>query len=170
VYGKPWSKLMNEPIELTPIIMNKLGKAVLDGVRWEIKRALALAANLGGRGQPRPLPNSPSFVESFQYRIAGSRTVEIITDWPFAKAWEEGKEPYEMSWLNRAETPVVPIITTSGEVILRAAPLTTEKAWIHPGFAKYSFLAKGIKRGRASATTIIRDEVILPLLKGGDPL
>jgi hypothetical protein len=171
VYGTPWSKLAGQPIELTPEIMNKLGKAVLEGVQWEIRRALALAANLGGRGQPVPLPGSPRFLESFQYKIAGAKTVEILTSWPFAKVWEEGKPPYTMGWLNRESIQKpIPIITSSGETILRMAPLSTDKAWIHPGFARYSFLAKGVKRGREAAAAIIRTEVILPTLKEADPL
>ena len=134
----------------------------------DAKRAVAIAANLKGRGKPIPLPNSATFIESFQYKIVGARTVEVSTNWPFAKAWEDGKEPYEMKWLNRTQTPIVPIITSSGETILRTAPLTTEKAWVHPGFAKYSFLAKGVKRGREAAAKIVRDEVVLPMLEKMD--
>jgi hypothetical protein len=170
VYATPWSKLAGQKVEITPVVMQKLGQAVLDGVRHEIRRTIALANALSGKGQPIPLPNSTEFVESFQFKIRGSKTVEIETNWPFAKVWEDGKEPYEMTWLQQPKVKVVPIITTSGETILRTAPLQTENAWIHPGFAKYGFLQKGIKRGREKAAEIIRDEVILPLLKGKSPI
>ena len=170
VYGTPWSKLAGQKVEITPVIMQKLGEAVLEGVRYEVRRAVALAANVGGRGRPIPLPSSSEFVESFQFKIRGSRTVEISTNWPFAKAWEEGKEPYEMTWLKQPKVKVVPIITSSGETILRTAPLQTDNAWIHPGFARYNFLAKGVKRGRENAAAIVREEVILPMLKQTSPL
>ena len=169
VYAKPWTKLVGQKIEITPVIMQKLGTAVLEGVRYEIRRTIALAAAVKGRGNPTTMPVSPGFIESFQFKISGSRTVEITTNWPFAKAFEEGKDPYEMTWLQQPKVKVVPIITSTGETILRTAPLQTEKAWIHPGFAKYNFLAKGVKRGRENAAKIIRDELVLPLLKGASP-
>jgi len=170
VYATPWSKLAGQKVEITPAVMEKLGKAVLEGVRYEIRRAIALATNAGGRGQPIPLPNSAEFVESFQFKIRGAKTVEIVTNWPFAKAWEDGTEPFEMTWLKQPKVKVVPIITHSGETILRTAPLQNEKAWIHPGFAKYNFLARGVKRGRENAAEIVRKEVILPLLQNSSPL
>jgi hypothetical protein len=170
MYATPWSKMAGQKVEITPRIMQLLGQAVLDGVRQEVRRAVALGANLKGRGKPQPLPNSAEFVESFQFRISGARTVEIVTNWPFAKAWEEGKEPYEMKWLMQPKVKIVPIITSTGETILRTAPLQTEMAWIHPGFAKYNFLSKGIARGRKKAATIVREQVIIPMLKNSSPL
>ena len=170
VYGTPWSKLAGQTVEINPRIMQLLGKAVLKGVQDEVRRAVALAANLKGKGKPQPLPQSAEFIESFQFRIRGSRTVEIVTNWPFAKAWEEGKEPYEMKWLMQPKVKIVPIITSTGETILRTAPLQTEQAWIHPGFAKYNFLSKGITRGRKNAADIVREQVIIPLLMKSSPL
>lgn len=170
VYGTPWSKLAGKKVEVTPVVMQKLADAVLEGVRYEIRRALALGANVGGRGRPIPLPNAAGFLESFQVKIRGAKTVEVSTNWPFAKAWDEGKEAFEMTWLKQPKVKVVPIITSSGETILRTAPLQTENAWIHPGFAKYNFLSKGIARGRKNAADIVREELILPLLKQSSPL
>ena len=170
VYATPWSKLTGQKVQITPVIMQRLGDAVLKGVKTEIRRAVAMAANAGGRGKPIPLPNSSEFVESFQFKIRGAKTVEIVTNWPFAKAWEDGKEPYEMTWLKQPKVKIVPIITHEGQTILRTAPLQTEDAWIHPGFARYNFLSKGIKRGRENAAEIVRNEIILPLLKKSSPL
>lgn len=170
VYGTPWSKLAGKSVEVTPLVMQKLADAVLEGVRYEIRRSLALGANVGGRGRPIPLPDSSGFLESFQVKIRGSKTVEVSTNWPFAKSWDEGKESFEMTWLKQPKVKIVPIITSTGETILRTAPLQTEDAWIHPGFAKYNFLSKGIARGRKNAANIVRDELILPLLKKSSPL
>jgi hypothetical protein len=170
VYATPWSKLAGQKLEVTPVVMQMLGKAVLEGVRHEIRRTVALANSVKGRGNAIPLPNSVEFIESFQFKIVGAKTVAISTDWPFAKVWEEGKEPYEMTWLKQPKVKVVPIITSTGETILRTAPLQTDKAWIHPGFARYGFLQKGIKRGREEAALIVRNEIILPMLKKSSPL
>ena len=170
VYATPWSKLTGQKVEITPAIMLKLGQACLDGVKYEVRRAVALAANAGGRGKPIPLPNSQEFVESFQFKIRGNKTVEILTNWPFAKAWEDGTEPFEMTWLKQPKVKVVPIITHQGETILRTAPLQTEKAWIHPGFARYNFLSKGLQRGRENAAEIVRQEIVIPLLMKTSPL
>ena len=111
VYGTPWAKMAGMKVDITPAVMQMLGKAVLEGVQYEIRRAIAISGGMKGRGKPVPMPNSKAFVESFQFKIVGNRTVEISSNWPFAKAWEEGKEPYEMTWLKRPKVHVVPTLT-----------------------------------------------------------
>jgi hypothetical protein len=193
VYGKPWSKLVGQKVDLTPEVMNTVGRIILESVQFEVRKAAALASGLKGRGKPVPMPTSSSFVESFEYRILGSRTIEVVSDWPYAKVWEEGKKPYPMTWLTglgaaggygedkapfKTKKPgkvlaskyAIPIITASGEVIIRYAPFKTEDAWIHPGFAKYGFLQKGIRKGRIKAAEYIIKAAVIPLLENADPL
>ena len=193
VYGKPWSKLVGQKVELTPLVMDVVGGIILDSVKFEVRKAAALAAGVRGRGKPVPMPTSSGFVESFDYRILGSRTIEVVSDWPYAKVWEEGKKPYPMTWLTGlgaaggfgedkapfkekkpgkplASKYAIPIITAQGEVIIRYAPFKTEDAWIHPGFAKYGFLQKGIRKGRLKAAEYIIKTSVIPLLENADPL
>lgn len=49
----------------------------------------------------------------------------------------------------RASNPlIVPLRDRSGDVIFRTAPLTTDSAWIHPGFAKHNFVNRAFERAR----------------------
>ena len=59
-----------------------------------------------------------------------------------------------MTWLTQAAgIGVVPIQTPDGNTIMRWAPKTTAEAWIHPGFKRYTFLDRGVKKGREKAAT-----------------
>ena len=193
VYGKPWSKLVGQKVDITPEVMHKVGEIILLSVRAEIRKQVALSAGLRGRGQPVPMPRSKAFQESFGYQLRGSRTIEITSKWPYAGVWEEGKKPYPMTWLTGlgaaggfgedkkpflnkkpgkvlASKYAIPIVTEDGSVIIRFAPFKTEDAWIHPGFAKYGFLQKGIRRGRILAANYIIKTSVIPLLEEADPL
>jgi len=186
VYGKPWSKLVGEKVDLTPEVMNQVGVIILDSVKSEIIKAAAMARGVRGRGEPVPIPNTNEFKDSFEYSLRGARTIEISSDWPYAEVWEEGKDPYPMTWLTgraagaepfpqrpgkvQSSKYAVPIVTATGKVIIRYAPFTTQDAWIHPGFARYGFLQKGIKKGRLKAAEYIIKAAVIPLLEQSDPL
>lgn len=45
---------------------------------------------------------------------------------------------------------IVPLEGPGGTVIFRMAPLKTSEAWIHPGIAKFTFLRRGIEKGKKS--------------------
>lgn len=122
------------------------------------------------QGQPEGLPTSESFFESFGYRIKGASTVEITSTWPWVEAHIEGRPSYFMRWLTRSNgVHRVPMVQSNGTVLVRTAPLTTANAWIHPGFARHTFLARGIKRGREYAAKMVTQKA-LEMLRQGDPL
>jgi hypothetical protein len=95
-------------------------------------------------------------------RISGQSTIEITSTWPTAtahttdannpnlldnkKAGETGR--FEMKWLTRPKVPYAQIMTSKGEVIVRTTPLPSGKIWRHPGFKKYTFLERGLRKGR----------------------
>jgi len=171
VYGTPWSKLIGENIPLTPTLLRKAGDIILAAVLKELKKDMAKAANMGGRGKPVPLPNSKKFVDSFSSSVRGAKTIEIISDWPFAKQWETGKKPFPMTWLTQQKGVVrVPILSSTQTVIIRTAPFAVGGAWIHPGFAKYTFLQRGIRKGRGEAAKMLAKEAVIPLLAKNSPL
>jgi len=63
---------------------------------------------------------------------------------------------------------VVPVKTGGGTVVFRTAPLRTSSAWIHPGIAKFTFMERGIKKGRELCAQILGEEV-MQALSEGDP-
>ena len=171
IYGKPWSRLVGESIPITTPLLKKAGNIILKSVLKELKKDLAKSANMGGRGKPVPLPNSRRFVNSFSVSMRGRSTIEIESDWPHAEQWVKGRDPFPMGWLTQERGVVkVPILTSAGTVIIRTAPFNSNNAWIHPGFAKYTFLARGIRKGREEAARMLAEEALMPLLAQHSPL
>ena len=66
---------------------------------------------------------------------------------------------------------VVPLKTKDGMVVFRTAPLTFADAWIHPGIAKFTFLQRGIRKGRLACIDVLKgvlkDEVVKSLQEMG---
>lgn len=56
---------------------------------------------------------------------------------------------------------VVPLKADDGTVVFRMAPLKMKDAWVHPGIAKFNFMERGIKKGRAKVV-----EAVTKHLKG----
>jgi hypothetical protein len=168
VYGKPWSKLAQEPIRITPEVLDRLGRAIVDAIVLEAKKDLAKEGRTPP-GKPEGLPNTPRFFESFGYRISGGSTVEVTCSWPFIEQVTEGRKPFRMTWLTAARGgQVVPITTGPGVVIFRMVPPRLNDAWVHPGYAKHHFIRRGVEKGRAAMMEIITREAAATFLKG-DP-
>jgi hypothetical protein len=169
VYGKP---LLREgaSITMTPQMLKRAGEIILESVRAEIKKDMAKSAGIRGGGHPKPygsrtpvpIPNSKKFVDSFYYKIKGKSTIEIMSDWPTAEAHvgpiknrelenlpgnKKATQPFKMWWLTKPKVNAVPIVTPDGTVIIRATPESGD-AWIHPGFRRYSFIERGVRKGR----------------------
>jgi hypothetical protein len=170
VYGKPWSKMVGEPIEITQKILQRLGRALVRSVVAEAKRDLALQGRSPTpKGDPEGLPTTESFLRSFGYKVAGKSTVVITSTWPWIEQIKEGREPYKMTWLTRQRGVYrVPLVQSDGTVLVRMAPLTTQDAWIHPGFARHTFLERGVKKARKRMATILAQEVMDKMAEG-DP-
>jgi hypothetical protein len=170
VYGKPLLKPKSE-IKLTQDLIKKAGEIILEAVKQEIRKDMAKASGMGGGSyptpyanrEPVPIPNDAKFVDSFSYKIKGNSTIDIISNWPTAEAHvgdindrdvehpnpnKKGSGKFKMWWLVQPRVTSVPIITSTGEVIIRAAPMNLGDAWVHPGFARYSFVERGIKKGK----------------------
>jgi hypothetical protein len=169
VYGKPLIK-KGQKIAMTPSMLNRAGEIILESVKAEIRKDMAKSASMRGGGHPKPygsrnpvpIPNSKRFVDSFTYVIRGKSTIEIVSDWPTAEAHvgqiknreleklpqnKRATQPFKMWWLTRPKVNAIPIVTPNGEVIIRATP-EAGSAWIHPGFRRYSFIERGVKKGK----------------------
>jgi hypothetical protein len=167
VYGKPWSKMAGE-VPMSKEMLNRLGQALVDAVVVEAKKDLAKKGR-SAQGDPVNIPRGDSFFDSFGYQVSGRSTVVITSTWPWIDQHLEGRAPYRMEWLTREKGVTrVPLVQRDGTVLVRYAPLRTADAWIHPGFARYTFLERGIKKGREAMAEIVMDEV-MDMLASGDP-
>lgn len=54
---------------------------------------------------------------------------------------------------------VIPLETDAGTVIFRTAPLKMKDAWIHPGIAKFTFMERGVRKGREACAKRVRDYI-----------
>ena len=159
------------------------GKIILDCIKKEIKKDIAKATGMGGHGKPAPLPQTARFTDSFTVRVTGT-TIEITSTWPTAKAHTTPvrkknfldntrtgvTKPFEMTWLMRPKVPFARIVRQDGVVIVRTTPDPSkgDKPWIHPGFLRYTFLERGIRKGREKAVRALAEEIVAELLATHD--
>lgn len=163
-YGGAWAKLAGN-VKLDRKMLDRLGKALVDSVVLEAKKDFAKQGRKPG--QPEGIPDSKDFFSSFSYRIVGEKTVELVSDWPWAEQIIEGRDPYPMTWLTQqAGAGRVPLMQPDGTVMFRMAPLSTKDAWIHPGFARHTFLERGIRKGRDAMAKIILEDLKNKVLSG----
>ena len=175
VYGKPLLKRDAPNVTQMPLpMLKKAAEIILDSIKKEIMKDMAKTAGLRGRGKPVPLPDSRKFVDSFTYRVKGKSTIEITSDWPTASAHtatpgekEKQTKPYPMTWLTGPRVKTVPMVTQEGTVIFRSAPLTTSDAWIHPGFLRYTFIERGVKKGRVRVMEEMAEDILRLFLSEG---
>jgi hypothetical protein len=169
VYGKPWSKMAGD-IPMTKELLNRLGEALVESVVKEAKIDLA-KQGIPSRGKPAGIPNKDeSFFDSFSYQIVGKSTIEILSSWPWIEQLTEGRKPFKMWWLTHGQRMgrAVPLVQRDGTVLFRMAPLSLENAWIHPGFAKHTFVQRGVRKGREAMAQVMKEE-IWAMLQSGDP-
>ena len=167
VYGKPWSRLA-KGIELDRGTLQRLGRAIVRAVRLEAKLQQSRERNLKPN-DPEGLPQTGDFLKSFGYRIVGKSTIEVTSTWPFIEQIIEGRDPYPMVWLTKqAGIGIVPLTHEDGTVIFRSAPKQRADAWIHPGWARHTFIERGVRRGRRRMAEIIVEDVARQL-SAGDP-
>ena len=111
---------------------------------------------------------APSFLQSGKFRSAlgykiekDSRglfyfriTLKYNSRWKFINAYLNASQvpsPYKMRWLTRSqrkENLKIPIKDKkTGELVFRSIPLTTDKAWVHPGIKRFNWIDRGVKKG-----------------------
>lgn len=181
VYGTPIAKLAGVKVKLTRVQLQTSAEIILKAIKKEIKRDMALSAGIRPEGEPVRLPDTQRFVDSFKTRIRGQSTIEIYSDWPTASAHTtklkpgfventrpDKSAPMEMTWLMKPKVPLARIVTQGGQVIVRTTPLSKNQdgPWIHPGFRKYTFLERGLRKGRIEAAKAIAAEVIAQAFQG----
>lgn len=154
---------------VTKDMLNRLGEAMVESV---VKEARIDAAKRGIRqpGKPVGLPNDEDFFKSFSHQIKGKSTVAILSTWPLVKQYSEGRPPYEMTWITAQKLGgrPVPIMQRDGTVVFRMAPFRSGEYWIHPGFARHTFIERGIRKAKQAMAEIVVEE-FMDMLANGDP-
>ena len=183
VYGRPISKMAGASIDLTPDQISRTADILLEFIKKEIRRDMALSAGIRGKGEAVGLPQTRKFVDSFQVRVKGQSTIEIFSDWPTAEAHTtklkpnfvdnmrpDRSAPINMTWLRRPEVPYARIELANGEVIVRTTPNPAQgdKYWVHPGFRKYTFIERGLRKGRIAAAEALAPELVAQALSQFD--
>jgi len=183
VYGKPVARAAGFSIPLTKAQLEFVGETMVTEIRREIARDTAKSMGIRGRGEPVPIPRTRDFARSFKSRVVGSSTIEIYSDGPTAQQHvskdvdpdapkKDRTRPFPMTWLTRPAVPYARIVRQDGQVIVRTTPNPNkgDKPWIHPGFRKYTFLERGIRKGKKKAIEALMEELIGTVLSEHDLL
>jgi len=182
VYGSPLSKLSGQKVKLSRDLLEKAAVIILDQIKREIAKDTLKAVALRPPGEPVPIPKTKKFADSFKFRIKGKSTIEITSDWPTSVAHTTPADeidletkrpkphaPIKMWWLTRPKVPFARIVRQDGEVIVRTTPLSgSGDVWIHPGFRKYTFIERGLRKGRKKAMEAITPDIVAQLLASKD--
>lgn len=161
----PWSLLVKENIPISKETVDRYGKAIVKAIVDEARKDFAKQKKVPGK--PEGLPDDKGFFNSFSYKVVNGDTVEIFCTWPYIEQITEGRKPYRMIWLTKARgVSTVPMFDHNGVVIFRSTPLKIGGAWIHPGFARHTFIQRGLKKGQDAMLQEIKDEAIAYLFTG----
>lgn len=192
VYGRPLLKKFSgdgAPVDLTAEVLQEIGKTILDSVkheaRIEIAKHMGKTTRNGGGDTPAYIRDMKSFLAMLKVRISGKSSIEIYlaegkrkervgtrlhTVNPFHHRFissdPKDQEPFVMDTIKSKVGKTVPLVELDGEVVFRV--VLPNAAWVHPGFMKYTFLERGVAKGKAKAADIIREKVIVPLIASGD--
>ncbi len=131
-------RMRKAPANITTRQLRQFGKLIVKHIQKEIQK------DWGRRG----IPKSQRFLDSFGSKIERGKIV-IYSTWYTVAGLLEGRQPYRMTWLTQERgVDVVPILLKNGDVIMRATPAIASKAWIHPGYARHTFVARALKKAK----------------------
>lgn len=191
VYGRPLLKKFSgdgAPVDLSAEVLGEVGDTILDAVKHEARIEIAKHMNKptrnGGGDTPAYIRDMKSFLAMLKVRVNKS-SIEIYlsegkrkervgnrlhTVSPFHHKFisndPKDQAPFVMDTIKSRVGKTVPLVELDGEVVFRV--VLPNAAWVHPGFMKYTFLERGITKGRAKAVDLIREKVIVPLIANGD--
>jgi len=191
VYGKPLSKYAGEGSEfdIPKEVLEEIAKVMLDSVKREANVEIAKHVNKptrdGGGDVPAYIRNTKAFLAMLKARVSGKSSVEVyvsegkrkkqvgnrvFTVHPYHSRFlsddPKDHEPFPMDSLKSKVGKTVPLVELDGEVVFRV--VLPNSKWVHPGFLKYTFLERGIEKGREKAIALIREKVVVPLLATSD--
>lgn len=174
-------------MDLSPDLLRELGKClikaiVIEAMKDYAKRGWSLAAPDGSA----PLHKSFRVVLRGQKTIEITSTYPLLQQmttigipphkmtWATQEAKDKHPANYELTAGERERGMtqsgrvskgerlplVIPVSGHGGTVVLRVAPLMMTDAWVHPGVAKFTFLQRGIEKGKAACMERLKQEVV----------
>lgn len=165
--GKTWLNSKSEDF-VTEEFLEKIGKTLVEAVVFEAGKDFAKQGNKPTpRGEPEGIPGSLSFFDSFYHKTIPSKgSVEIYSSWPWIDQIIDGRQPYPMEWLTQQEgVSRVPMKGPGGTVLIRSTPSTPTDAWIHPGFAKHTFVRRAYEKSLRKMRKMLENQVVKTLSK-----
>jgi hypothetical protein len=184
IYAGPVAKVLDIPV--TKALLEKLGKCMVAAYVKEAKKDFAKRGWSGeARDGSAPIWDSFSYRIKGDRTIEVLSTfpdIEVLTtqDIPSRRmTWltQEGKNmkpslypvtPREKKLgmklggrvsQNKRMPLVVPMKDKSGTVVFRTAPLKMQDAWVHPGIARFTFMERAVRTGKAGCVSILAAEV-----------
>lgn len=166
-YARPLQKRAGE-IRLERKDLAFFGKCLVKFVKEEARKDASKSSQI---------PDTKRFFESFSYRVT-TGGIEILSTWPWMEMIVEGTDgPFPMTWLTQeayakggapdggsepqgirkgplSDKPKpskilrIPMRASSGEMVVRTAPLMIRDAWIHPGVAKHNFVNRAFRKAQ----------------------
>lgn len=132
------------------------GRCLIKYIRQEAKKDAAKTGQV---------PTTNEFFESFSYTVKDN-SIEVSSSWPWIELITKGTDgPYRMKWLTQAQGVYkVPLRAKDGTIVIRSTPLTTDKAWIHPGIAEHTFIQRAFRRALKDCVTSFLEKKIGQIL------
>ena len=82
-------------------------------------------------------------------------------EYPYIKG-RQSRRPQKQ----QKKVKIIPVRTNRGTVIFKTAPFMTQKAWIHPGIAKFTFLERALRKGKKQCAEILAEEALQQIFGG----
>jgi hypothetical protein len=185
LYAGPWEKISK--IVATPRVMRRLAMCIIDILKVESKKDFTKRGWTGGdpKGGP-PIWDSFAYqirgrstieITSSFYGMPELASAKGIPSrrmvWLTQEAKDKAPQRYKRTKTERKRKMrqsgrvskgermplIVPLKASSGQVILRMAPLKFQDAWVHPGIAKFTFVQRAIRKGRKQCAQILAQEI-----------
>ena len=190
VYGGPASKKLEVPV--TRDLLERLGECLVKAFVKEAKKDFA-KRGWSGEARDGSAPVWDSF--SYEIRgdktievMSSFPDMDVLVSrdipprkmtWLTQEAKEKNPSRYPLSprehkagmkrggRISKDERLplVVPLKDDRGKVVFRTAPLRLRDAWIHPGIARFTFVQRAVRQGKAGCIEIIKGEVVKALVR-----
>ena len=191
VYGGPVASKMQIPV--TRDLLEKLGECLVDAFFKEAKKDFAkrgwsgeaedgsamiwdsFSFKIRGESTLEVLSTYPHLDElttrnTPRYRMTWL-TQEAKNTRPTRYALTDAEKKKGMKRAGRVRDGdrmplVVPIKPRGGgTVVFRTAPLKLEDAWVHPGIARFTFIERAVRTGKAGCIKILQAEALKGVVK-----
>jgi len=173
----PKVKAMKDGVKLKSVRVTdeEIIKVIASHAVLYVRMAAVKASYLGAPSIIRTVEfkNSLGYeiVQDSRGRYSFKLTLKYDDRWSWVCDYlESSGKPFPMKWLTKDQlkkTKTIPIKDKeTGEIVFRTTPLTTKKAWIHPGIKKGMWIDEGIEKGIRRAMPTVSKMVKAKMIEG----